>query len=137
MAAHGLTIARQILAQPDENKVTYAKGSLSAPGWDVTLGAGGMGYFHLYSAAGDDNLEGVKAAAKELVGETIFLETYGIAHYDEYRKHVREHIRHGTPWYRKRWDAYYAGTLPSALAETTPESVAHVRNIVPDSTLAA
>lgn len=96
MAAHGLTIARELLSISDpEELVRLARGCLNAPGLDVGASDGGDSYSALYEAAvrrGD--AEDVRAAARCLSEELSFLDRY--SNLEEAQLRYREHVRVGS-----------------------------------------
>ena len=131
MAAHALTIARQILTMSDEDIVRYAEGSLPAPGWDSSPWSS-MTYHSLHDAVDAKDPFRVRQYACQMENEAKFLETYGLSSFERYSAAIAEHVRIGTSWWRMRLERFFAGTLKSALDAATPESIKHVQEIVPE-----
>lgn len=134
MAAHALTIARQILTMSDEDITDYAECSLPAPGWD-SLPWGSDVYRKLYDAVGRKDAFSIRQLAAQAENESKYLETYGLSSFDRYRTALREHVRFGKPYFRKRLASFFAGTLKAVLDAVTPEAVKHVQEIVPETAI--
>lgn len=134
MAAHALTIARQILTMSDEDIVKYAEGSLPAPGWD-SLPWGSDVYRLFYDAVKRKDAFSIRQLAAQAENESKYLETYGLSTFDRYRTSLREHVRFGKSYFRKRLDAFFAGTLKAVLDTVTPEAVKRVQEIVPEAAI--
>lgn len=102
MAAHGLTIARELLSISDPAElVRRARGCLNAPGLDLGASDGGDSYSALYEAAerrGD--AEDTRAAARCLSQELSFLEGY--ASLEDAQARYREYVRIGKGYWRRR-----------------------------------
>lgn len=140
MAATSLTISREVKKWTVENlkSASYIHAMLGAPGWDCLLyDCEPGGYTALYGACADvadklnngetpteDDVAAIRRAAEECEKRSLFLQAYGLTTYERFEAHKVSHVRYGTPWWRQRYDRYYAGTLKAALKAADPEAVA-------------
>lgn len=137
MAAHALTIARQLLNYPDDQIIAAALRSLDAPGWDTMPWHGdSKNVFHTLYMICKDSQEGkrvvpaeVRETVKECEQQAIYLEKYGLRNYESYKEALDKYVRFGKAFYRKRLKAFFEGTHGGALAAATPEAVQYVRDI--------
>lgn len=129
MAAHALTIARQLLAEADDDRlIERAGGSLNAPGWDVLLSKHdwhdvegnripfGDPYHRLYDGVKDRDAAKIRAALEDLDREIgpVF-EKYGITSYDSFKDAYLNYIRYGKPWEGRRRFKFWAGEAKISL----------------------
>lgn len=119
MAAHALTIARQILAQQPDKIVAYARGALSAPGLDCPA-MPLKDSFDLWKAI-DRAVEAndpdqVRVATKALHDVVLHLDGY--ASFEDVKKAGTDYIRIGRPHYRTRWEKWDAGDKKAHRAAT-------------------
>jgi len=112
MAAHALTIARQIKAQPDSNIIHYAGLSLGAPGWDACPW-NSMLFEHLYLLVKDIQAERTNkgiAEVRELVDQIIVECQYldGYRTFEAATAAFASYVKVNTPHWRKRMEKFFA-----------------------------
>jgi len=107
MAAHALTIANQIVAEPDEGIVRYAELSLAAPGWDMLPWDRADCYFNLNDAVKTGDAPAVREAARACEAVSGYLGCFRSM--EEARSAMASEVRFGKPHYRKRLARFFAG----------------------------
>ena len=107
MAAHALTISKQIVAEPDESVVRYVGMSLAAPGWDTLPWDRSMDlYCDLSDAVKAGDPDGVREAARACELACGYLDRFRSM--EEARSAMASEVRFGKPHHRKRLAKFFA-----------------------------
>jgi hypothetical protein len=115
MAAHGLTIMRQILTvlrEQPHRAVSYAEGALSAPGTCFTAGFSMDSWGAIERTLNDikngaATLDTLHEVVQEALVKHLWMEAYSML--EAVRAAKEAYVKVGTPHFRKRMDAFDAG----------------------------
>jgi hypothetical protein len=105
MAAHPLTICKQILNWTEEDFQKLREAMLSAPGWDATFYCrGDDNYHHIYMICKDGTLNALKNAAAEAIKQYAWMEKYRT--FEEIKAHAEKEIRYNEIGWEERHDKF-------------------------------
>ena len=111
MAAHGLTIARQLIHTYNEEGprafLEQARCSLGAPGFDVGASDPGTGYSKLYRGVQDGDVELALRGAASIAKRLAFLDGYSCL--EDATTAYRSYVYHQTAYSAVRADHWYTG----------------------------
>jgi hypothetical protein len=112
MAAHALTIARQIACQiqtKPQTAIEYAAGARYAPGFDFgpCMAPNADWYEEYHKAIENRDLAAQSAAMDKIAAETAFLDGYRCL--EEAKAAHDAYVRYGRPHWRKRQQNWFSG----------------------------